>query len=250
MNPSRPFEGKVAYVTGAGSGMGADIARLLAERGAKLGLVGRQEETLRRVADEISEHGGEAAVFPGDVSRIDDVQRTVAATEERFGALHFAVNNAGVSSVFHDLPDLPEEEWQSTLGINLSGVFHGLKFQIPAMLRAEGGSIVNISSVFADRGFARRPAYSASKHAIRGLTRSAAIEWAPRGIRINELQPGVIAVPRQQGNAEEVARIAAGIPIRRVGSGREIATAVAFLLSDEASYITGAHLAVDGGYLS
>ncbi|RYE43145.1 MAG: SDR family oxidoreductase [Hyphomicrobiales bacterium] len=131
-----------------------------------------------------------------------------------------------------------------------SGIFHCLKFQIPAMLRAQGGSIVNISSVFADRGFTRRPAYSASKHAIRGLTRSAAIEWAPRGIRINELQPGVIAVPRRQCNTEEVARIAAGIPIRRVGSGREIATAVAFLLSDEASYVTGARLAVDGGYLS
>ncbi|MGW4336816.1 oxidoreductase [Rhodococcus koreensis] len=99
---------------------------------------------------------------------------------------------------------------------------------------------MNISSVFADRGFARRPAYSASKHAIGGLNRSAAIAWAPGGIRINELQPGVIAVPRQQRNAEEVARIAAGIPIRRVGSGREIATAVAFLLSDEASYVTGA----------
>lgn len=250
MSSSRPFDSKVAYVTGAGSGMGADIARLLAERGAKVGLVGRQLTPLRQVADDIAARGGDAAVFPGDVSNPDDVERTVAATEEHFGSLHFAVNNAGVSSVFHDLPDLPETEWDSTIGINLSGVFHGLKFQIPAMLRAGGGSIVNVSSVFADRGFARRPAYSASKHAIRGLTRSAAIEWAARGIRINEIQPGVIAVPRQQGNPEEVARIAAGIPVQRVGTGHEIATAVAFLLSDDASYITGAHLAVDGGYLS
>lgn len=250
MNPNKPFETKVAYVTGAGSGMGADIALLLAERGAKVSLIGRQLAPLQQVADDIAAHGGDAAVFAGDVSIPDDVERTVAATEEHFGSLDFAVNNAGVSSTFHDLPDLPEAEWNATIGINLSGIFHGLKFQIPAMLRAGGGSIVNVSSVFADRGFARRPAYSASKHAIRGLTRSAAIEWAAQGIRINEIQPGVIAVPRQQSNPEEVARIASGIPIQRVGTGREIATAVAFLLSDDASYITGAHLAVDGGYLS
>ncbi|RYE43146.1 MAG: SDR family NAD(P)-dependent oxidoreductase [Hyphomicrobiales bacterium] len=116
---SKPFEGKVAYVTGAGSGMGADIARLLAERGAKISLVGRREETLRKVAAEISEKGGEAQVFAGDVSRIDDVQRTVVETEKHFGALHLAVNNAGVSSAFFDLPDLPEKEWLSTIGINL-----------------------------------------------------------------------------------------------------------------------------------
>ncbi|XVU28933.1 SDR family NAD(P)-dependent oxidoreductase [Actinoplanes sp. CA-054009] len=249
MSKTMTFEGKVAFVTGAGSGMGSDIAKLLAERGARVALVGRQKEPLDEVAAEIAAAGGEALVLVGDVSDIGDVERAVAATVDRFGALHYAVNNAGVSGAFRDLPDLPPDEWNSTIGINLSGVYHGMKFQIPAMLAAGGGAIVNISSVFADRGLARRAAYSASKHAVRGLTRSAAVDWAQHGIRINELQPGVIAVPRQQGNAAEVAKIAEKIPARRVGTGREIATAVAFLLSDEASYITGAHLAVDGGFL-
>ncbi|MGC5311840.1 SDR family NAD(P)-dependent oxidoreductase [Micromonospora zamorensis] len=244
------FDDKTAYVTGAGSGMGSDIAKLLAQRGARVALVGRQEEPLRDVAAEITAAGGDALVLVADVSDARAVEQSVAETVRHFGALHLAVNNAGVSGAFRDLPDLPEDEWNSTIGINLSGIYHGMKHQIPAMTAAGGGAIVNISSVFGDRGLARRAAYSASKHGIRGLTRSAAVDWAQHGIRINELQPGVIAVPRQQGNAAEVAKIAEAIPVRRVGSGREIATAVCFLLSDEASYITGAHLAVDGGFLS
>lgn len=118
------------------------------------------------------------------------------------------------------------------------------------MQAAGGGAIVNISSVFADRGLARRAAYSVSKHGIRGLTRSAAVDWAQHGIRINELPPGVIAVPRQQADSEEVQKIAERIPARRVGTGHEIAKAVCFLLSGEASYVAGAHLAVDGGFLA
>jgi NAD(P)-dependent dehydrogenase (short-subunit alcohol dehydrogenase family) len=249
MAGSTEFAGKAAYVTGAGSGMGADIARLLAERGAKVALVGRHEAPLQEVAAEIDEAGGQALVLPADVSDAQAVKRTVAETVRRFGTLHLAVNNAGVSSVFHDLPELPEEEWNATIAINLSGIFYGMKYQIPEMKSAGGGAIVNISSVFADRGLARRAAYSASKHGIRGLTRSAAVDWAQHGIRINELQPGVIAVPRQQANPDEVRKIAERIPARRVGTGREIATAVCFLLSEEASYITGTHLAVDGGFL-
>ncbi|MFC8714488.1 SDR family NAD(P)-dependent oxidoreductase [Streptomyces sp. NPDC057197] len=249
MDFSDQFTGRTAFVTGAGSGIGSVTARVLAERGAAVALVGRQEAPLRQVADEITAAGGRALVLTADVSDAHAVGHAVAETVRHFGALHLAVNNAGTSSVHHDVPDLPEDEWNATIGINLSGVFHGLKYQIPAIKEAGGGAIVNISSVFADRGLSHRAAYSASKHGIRGLTRSAAADWARHGIRINELQPGVIPVPRQQGNPEEVARIAEGIPARRLGTGREIAKAVCFLLSDEASYVTGAHLAVDGGFL-
>ncbi|MFF3606724.1 SDR family NAD(P)-dependent oxidoreductase [Streptomyces sp. NPDC002463] len=249
MNYDDQFAGRTALVTGAGSGIGSAIARLLAARGANVTLVGRSPEPLQELADEIDKAGGNALAVAGDVSDPRAVEHAVAETVRHFGALHLAVNNAGTSSVHHDVPDLPEEEWNKTLGINLSGVFYGLKYQIPAIRAAGGGAIVNISSVFADRGLSHRAAYSASKHGLRGLTRAAAADWAQHGIRINELQPGVIPVPRQQGNPEEVAKIAEKIPARRLGTGEEIAKAVAFLLSDEASYVTGAHLAVDGGFL-
>ncbi|MDX3238531.1 SDR family NAD(P)-dependent oxidoreductase [Streptomyces sp. ME03-5709C] len=246
-----PFHDKVALVTGAGTGMGAATAILLAERGARVTLVGRREEPLREVEAQITKAGGEALVLPADVSDTRAVQRVVTTTVERFGSLHYAVNNAGVSSENHDLPDLPEEAWERTLAINLSSIYYGMKAELPVIHASGGGAIVNVSSVFADRGLPLRAAYSASKHGIRGITRSAAQDWAARGIRINELQPGVIATPMlDAANEGEAEGIAAAIAARRVGEPREIATAVAFLLSDDASYITGAHLAVDGGFLT
>jgi NAD(P)-dependent dehydrogenase (short-subunit alcohol dehydrogenase family) len=244
------FENKTALVTGAGSGMGRATAILLVSRGAAVAIVGRRKHRLQEVADEITEAGGRVLAVPGDVSDPEDIAQAVARTVEEFGHLHYAVNNAGVSGVFTPLHEESIDDWHRVIETNLSSIFYGLKHEIPAILDAGGGAIVNVSSVFADRGHQPRD-YAAAKHGIRGITRSAAIEYGPQGIRINELQPGVIDTELTQANPEGTQAVAeTGIPLRRVGTGEEIARAVAFLLSDDASYITGAHLAVDGGFLA
>jgi NAD(P)-dependent dehydrogenase (short-subunit alcohol dehydrogenase family) len=244
------FENKVALVTGAGSGMGRATAVLLAQRGAVVTVVGRREQKLAEVVEEITANGGRAIAVTGDVSKPEDVERAVTRTVEEFGALHYAVNNAGVAGNFTPLVDMTPEEWQRTVDIDLNSLFYGLKYEIPAILAAGGGAIVNISSVFADRGGPTAD-YSSAKHGIRGLTRTAAIQFGRQGIRFNELQPGVIDTEMTQADPEGAQEVAErGIPLGRVGTGEEIATAVAFLLSDEASYINGAHLAVDGGFLA
>ncbi|MGO8994028.1 MAG: SDR family NAD(P)-dependent oxidoreductase [Polyangiaceae bacterium] len=251
MSRTKDFEGKVALITGAGTGMGAATAELLAERGARVALIGRREQPLREVEARIRAAGGRALVVPTDVGDAAAMAAAVAKTLGSFGGLHHAVNNAGVASEHFDLPDLPVDIWDRTLQVNLSAHFYALRVELPAIAKSGGGSVVNVSSVYGDRGLPFRSAYSASKHGIRGLTRSVARDWAARNIRINELQPGVIDTPmtNEQGKPGEVDAIVKTIPAQRLGQPREIATAIAFLLSDEASYITGAHLAVDGGFL-
>jgi NAD(P)-dependent dehydrogenase (short-subunit alcohol dehydrogenase family) len=243
------FAGKAVLVTGGGSGMGRATAELLAQRGASVCVMGRRADKLDDVVSAICHEGGHALAVQGDTSKPEDVENAVARTVAEFGALHYAVNNAGISGTFLPTADMPLDVWRHTISINLDGVFYGLKYQIPAILKAGGGAIVNVSSVFADRG-GPTVEYCIAKHALRGLTRTAAKEYAARGIRINELQPGVIDTEMTQGNLEGVQKVVdRGIPLGRVGRGDEIATAIAFLLSDDASYITGAHLAVDGGFL-
>lgn len=242
--------GKVAIVTGASTGIGAETALLLAERGVKVTIVARTESTLRSVEERIKAINGSVLVFPGDVSKPEDMENAVAETVAKFGALHYAVNNAGISSENHEVTDLANQLWDKTVSINLSSTFYSMKVQLPAIERAGGGAIVNVSSVFADRGLPLRAAYTASKHAIRGLTRSTALDWASRGIRTNELQPGVIDTPMSAGSPGETEKIKQGIAAKRLGQGREVAKAIAFLLSDEASYVVGCHLAVDGGFLA
>jgi NAD(P)-dependent dehydrogenase (short-subunit alcohol dehydrogenase family) len=164
--------------------------------------------------------------------------------------VHHLVNNAGVAGTFRPLADISPEEWLRVLDINLSGLFYGIKFAAPAIVSAGGGAIVNVSSVFADRG-GNSPEYVAAKHGIRGLTRAAAVEYGPLGVRVNELQPGVIWTDMTMADRQGTQRVAErGIPLGRIGEANEIATVVAFLLSPEASYVTGAHLAVDGGFLA
>ena len=248
---TQQFAGRSALVTGAGSGMGAATAVLLAERGAAVTLVGRRRPKLEEIANEIRDAGGQALVHTGDVSDPEHVRRAVEDTVATFGHLDLAVNNAGIAgSAGTPLADIAIADFQRTVAIDFASIFYGMKYEIEAMLRGgRGGAIVNVSSVFADRGL--HGDYAGSKHGIRGLTRSAAKDYGAQGIRVIELQPGVIDTEMTAANPDGTAAVAAtGIPLRRTGSGREIATVVAFLLSDEASYITGAHIAVDGGFLA
>ncbi|GCE10086.1 SDR family NAD(P)-dependent oxidoreductase [Dictyobacter aurantiacus] len=251
MSRDRDFAGKVVLITGAGTGMGAATAELLAERGANVVLIGRREKPLRETEVRVNATGSRALVMPLDVTDAQALQQAVDEVVRHFGALHYAVNNAGTASEHADIPDLTINTWNYTLQVNLSSLFYALKAELPAIAAAGGGAVVNVSSVYADRGLPFRSAYSASKHGVRGLTRTAAHDWVSRGIRINELQPGVIDTPmtNEQGTPGEVDKIALTIPAQRIGAPREIATAVAFLLSDDASYVNGAHLAVDGGFL-
>ena len=169
---------------------------------------------------------------------------------EKFGAIHLAVNNAGIPGDSCDLPDLTEDAWDNITAVNHSSIFYCMKVQLLAMKRSGGGAIVNVSRVFADRSLPLRAAYSSSKHGIRGLTRVAAIDWAGKNIRINELLLGVKETSLTRATPDETLRVASTIAARRLGKPRKCTTTITFLLSEEASYITEAHLAVDRGFLA
>jgi len=248
-------EGKVALITGAASGLGAASARRLAEEGAKVMLTDVAADAGRGVADQIAGAGGEAAFETHDVTSQADWEGVVAATLERFGRLDVLVNNAGVSGGMQALMSLDYETWRRVLAVNLDGVFFGLRYAGPAIAQGGGGSIVNISSILGKVGMAGAAAYCASKGGVALLTKAAALEWAPLGIRVNSVHPGFIDTPMVSGalqaleNANEMTdMIVSRHALARLGVPREIGDAVLFLASDESSFMTGAELVVDGGY--
>jgi NAD(P)-dependent dehydrogenase (short-subunit alcohol dehydrogenase family) len=246
--------GKVALVTGAASGLGAESARRLAREGAAVMLTDIAEQSVGEVARAIQEAGGRAAHSPHDVTSEADWSQVVAKTVDLFGHLDILVNNAGVSGGPFELMSHGLGDWRRILSVNLDGVFLGLRHAGPAMAPG-GGSVINLSSILGKVALPGAAAYCASKGAVLMLTKAAALEWAPLGIRVNSIHPGFIDTPMVSGalrraeNGEErremiISRHALG----RMGEPREIADAVVFLASDESSFMTGSELVVDGGY--
>jgi NAD(P)-dependent dehydrogenase (short-subunit alcohol dehydrogenase family) len=248
------LSGKVALVTGAASGIGAAAARRLARDGAAVLLTDR-DLAGEEVAAAITAQGGTAAFRLHDVTSHPDWAAAVEHAVQDFGRLDILVNNAGISGGRHELMDHSLDAWRTILSVNLDGVFLGLRHAGPRIAAAGGGSVINISSILGKVGMAGAAAYCASKGGVTLLTKAAALEWAPLGIRVNSVHPGFIDTPlvnnaladRDDGNEVRVALMGAH-PVGRFGLPREIGDAIAFLASDEASFITGAELVVDGGY--
>ncbi len=244
------LEGKVALITGAAHGMGAEEARLFAREGAKVAIADIRENDARKVEAEIAEAGGEAMVLMLDVTQEDQWESSVASVVAKFGKLDILVNNAGISGS-GERDHTSTEAWDRLMNINAKGVFLGMKYAIPEMRAAGGGSIVNISSISGFVGQeAVHPGYNASKGAVRLVTKAAAVQHAKEGIRVNSVHPGMMPpmlTSFQRGDSAREA-LMDSIPMGREGEPEEVANAVLFLASDEASYITGTELIVDGGF--
>lgn len=240
---------KVVIVTGAGSGIGAAICRHLAEEGAEIIAADIDAAAARNVAGEITSRGGRAYEYAVDVSDPGAVEALVAFAVKK-GGPHLAVNNAGIGGVREETAKYPLDEWHKLIGINLNGVFYCMKYEIAAMLKAGGGAIVNVTSVLSTVGLPGASAYAAAKHGVLGLTKSAAVEYARRGIRINAVGPGWIDTPMLSQHLPDAVsrRILALQPTGRHGKPEEIAVLVCFLLSKQASFMTGSHYLADGAY--
>ena len=245
-------EGKVTVVTGAASGIGRASARLLADEGARL-VIGDVDDAGEDVARGIREAGGTCRFLRTDVRSWDDVASLVGSAVEEHGRLDVIVNNVGVA-IGGAAGEMSEDDWNRVLDVNLSGVWRGMRHAIPAMLAVGGGSIVNISSVQSLVGFLGWSGYAASKGGINALTQQAAVEYAPRGIRVNAIIPGTILTGMNEGILREhpdpdglMAEWTRMHPIGRIGQPEEVATAVVYLASDESSFVTGMLLRVDGG---
>jgi NAD(P)-dependent dehydrogenase (short-subunit alcohol dehydrogenase family) len=243
------FAGKVALVTGGASGIGASVARLLAAGGARVVVADIDSAGAARMAEELTKSGGQAVAHTVDLVDFAAVESMVAFTVKIFGALHLAVNNAGISGTRVPLAEQTFENWHRVIDVNLNSVFYAMKYEIPALLNAGGGAIVNIASVLGSVGSALSPAYVAAKHGVVGLTKSAALAYSAKGIRVNSVGPGYIDTPLLKVlDKAALPELIASHPIGRLGKPEEVAEMVCFLLSDRASFISGSYQLVDGGF--
>ncbi|MEO3818994.1 SDR family oxidoreductase [Plantactinospora sp. B24E8] len=249
---STRFADKVILVTGATSGMGRALTERVAAEGAKVVLAARGREAGEAFLAELRSTGREAIFVPTDVTVAAEMERLVGRAVDHYGRLDGAFNNVGAATAYGPVTEVSEQAWGAELALNLNSVFYGLKYQIPALQASGGGSIVNNASNVGVTGMAGMAAYSAAKHGVVGLTRSAALDVATTGVRVNALVTGGVDTPLLRGamgpNPEEALRAAGAMhPVGRIGRPEEIAALAAFLLSDEAPFVTGAALAIDGG---
>jgi NAD(P)-dependent dehydrogenase (short-subunit alcohol dehydrogenase family) len=245
------FEGKVAIVTGGGSGIGEAVCKELAAKGAKVVVSDINLDGAERVVREIVDAGGTASAVEQDTATPEDSERVVRHAVETYGALHLAFNNAGIGGKQAPAGETDLADWDRVIDINLNAVMYGMRYQIPAMLEAgEGCAIVNMASIHGMVAAIGNGAYTASKHGVIGITKNAAAEYGPQGLRINCVGPGYIMTPLLENNlTEEVLEILkTKHPLGRLGRSEEVSHLVCFLLSDEASFITGSYHLVDGGY--
>jgi NAD(P)-dependent dehydrogenase (short-subunit alcohol dehydrogenase family) len=247
------LENKVALVTGAASGIGRAIAQAYCAQGARVVVSDTNAEGGKATVALLREAGGTAMYAAADVSRFADCEELVAVALAEFGRLDIACNNAGIGGDILPTADYPIDGWNRVIAVNLSGVFHCMKYEIAAMLKSGGGAIVNISSILGSVGFAGAPAYTAAKHGVVGLTQCAALEYAARGIRVNAVGPAFIHTPMIHGIESDPASrdaVLAQHPIGRLGDASEVAALVLWLSSAQASFATGAYYPIDGGYLA
>ncbi len=254
---SRRFEERVALVTGGGSGMGESIATRFAEEGAVVSVIDRDAKGGERVVDAITQAGGQASFTQADISTADGARLAVSTTVDRHGGLDILVNNAGIATRYGERSwDMQEEHWDAVIDVNLKGVYLCTKYGVPELLKRGGGAIVNTASI-ASEVVCAGANYTASKGGVCMFTKTIAVELAKQNVRVNAVGPGYMITPMATGEreglspAEQKQRLdgmAANIPFGRCGEPVEVANAVLFLASDEASYITGQLLCVDGGY--
>lgn len=244
---------KVALITGGSSGIGRAVALAWAREGAKVVVSDLDRGGGEETVEQVRTAGGEAIFIAADVGKPEECEALVRGAVEKFGRLDIACNNAGIGGPQAPTADYPLDGWAQVIGINLSGVFYGMKYQLPAMLKNGGGAIINMASILGAVGFAGAPAYAAAKHGVVGLTQTAALEYSAQGVRINAVGPGFIHTPMISALEDNKAvndMLVAAHPIGRLGRAEEVAELVLWLSSEKASFVTGAYYPVDGGYIA
>ncbi len=245
------IKGKVALVTGAGSGIGRAAAESYAVYGAKVIVSDINHDHGQQTVAAIKEKGGDAFFIPADIGKYEDCAALISGSVEKYGSLDIAFNNAGIGGESNAVADMSVEGWLKVINVNLNSVFYCMKLELEQMLKQGKGAIVNMSSILGQVGFATAAGYVAAKHGVVGLTKTAALEYSAKGIRVNAVGPAFINTPLLDNLGDEVKQaLVAQHPVGRLGEPGEVASLVVWLSSDKASFVTGSYYAVDGGYLS